>query len=425
MSVLDFPRTVLPIPERIRVGLTTDDAKDSDTGFAPIESGRPPAGSPNVLLVLLDDIGFGASRTFGGPCTTPNGVRLAAQGLNALGYLGLLELERGQLRAAQVLADEGLEIAQHRGWSEPTQAILIHLVLAMVHLERNELGESRRLLDAGLAAQRNDPEPVPLLALQVAQARLLLAGGHVDRARAVLTELGAAAEGWEPPALIRQWLAVIEAEIDLAAGRPGSVFERVRPFLVATGGTAERVSVVTARAELALGHTAEVDTILAPLREKSKNPVATVEAWLVTALAADHLRNDHRALTALERALTIAEPEDIRRPFLAFGHPRLDAMLRHVRRLTTDRGHFAEDLLAELDTSDQAAVPSSPLIKPLTDREQIVLRHLATLQTNGDIGGELYISVNTVKTHVRSVYRKLAVANRREAVSRACELGLF
>jgi len=74
-------RTVLPIPERAHVGLTTFDARDPDTTFPPVTPLRPPAGAPNVLIILLDDIGFGASSAFGGPCATPNAERLANQGL--------------------------------------------------------------------------------------------------------------------------------------------------------------------------------------------------------------------------------------------------------------------------------------------------------------------------------------------------------
>jgi arylsulfatase A-like enzyme len=74
-------REVLPIPERPHVGLVTYDAKDPATSFPPIESLRPPAGAPNVLVVLLDDVGFGASSAFGGPISTPTAERLAAQGL--------------------------------------------------------------------------------------------------------------------------------------------------------------------------------------------------------------------------------------------------------------------------------------------------------------------------------------------------------
>jgi arylsulfatase len=74
-------RTVLPIPDQPRTGLITYDAKDPDTKYPPIEQLRPPKGAPNVLVVLLDDVGFGASSAFGGPCQTPNAERLAAGGL--------------------------------------------------------------------------------------------------------------------------------------------------------------------------------------------------------------------------------------------------------------------------------------------------------------------------------------------------------
>jgi arylsulfatase A-like enzyme len=74
-------RTVLPIPDRGYVGLTTYDAKDPDTSFPPIEAVHPPEGAPNVLIVMIDDCGFGATSAFGGPCAAPNTAALAAGGL--------------------------------------------------------------------------------------------------------------------------------------------------------------------------------------------------------------------------------------------------------------------------------------------------------------------------------------------------------
>jgi arylsulfatase len=74
-------RAVLPIPDRNHVGVTTYDAKSPDTNFPPIEPLRPPEGAPNVLVVLIDDAGFGSSSAFGGPCQTPNFERLADNGL--------------------------------------------------------------------------------------------------------------------------------------------------------------------------------------------------------------------------------------------------------------------------------------------------------------------------------------------------------
>ena len=81
MSPDRHARTMLPIPDRPSFGLTTYDAKDPDTAYPPIEPLVPPEGAPNVLIILLDDVGFGASSTFGGPCRTPTADRLAAGGL--------------------------------------------------------------------------------------------------------------------------------------------------------------------------------------------------------------------------------------------------------------------------------------------------------------------------------------------------------
>ena len=81
MSPDRHARAMLPIPDRPSPGLTTYDAKDPDTAFPPIEPLLPPEGAPNVVIVLLDDVGFGAASTFGGPCRMPTADRLAAGGL--------------------------------------------------------------------------------------------------------------------------------------------------------------------------------------------------------------------------------------------------------------------------------------------------------------------------------------------------------
>src|SRR5215469_5790869 len=65
-------RSHLPIPTPDRTGLITYDARDPDTKFPPIEQLRPPKGAPNVLIILIDDAGFGAASAFGGPCQAPN-----------------------------------------------------------------------------------------------------------------------------------------------------------------------------------------------------------------------------------------------------------------------------------------------------------------------------------------------------------------
>jgi hypothetical protein len=73
-------RTVLPIPKKAYTGLFAYDAKDPEATFPPIEPLRPPKGAPNLLIVLIDDAGFGSSSAFGGPCQMPAAERLAAYG---------------------------------------------------------------------------------------------------------------------------------------------------------------------------------------------------------------------------------------------------------------------------------------------------------------------------------------------------------
>ena len=75
------PRSILPIPDPVLEPPTVLDAKDPQASFPPIEPLRPPAGAPNVLIVLIDDAGFGSASAFGGPCETPTAERLAAAGL--------------------------------------------------------------------------------------------------------------------------------------------------------------------------------------------------------------------------------------------------------------------------------------------------------------------------------------------------------
>jgi len=91
-------REVLPIPDRRPVGLTTYDAKDPDTRYPPITPLRPPEGAANVLVVLLDDVGFGASSAFGGPvdttalCSPTRAALLSGRNHHAVGMGGITEM---------------------------------------------------------------------------------------------------------------------------------------------------------------------------------------------------------------------------------------------------------------------------------------------------------------------------------------------
>ena len=130
---------------------------------------------------------------------------------------------------------------------------------------------------------------------------------------------------------------------------------------------------------------------------------------------------------SLARALRAARGEDIRLPF-KLEHSWLFPLLRADAELARSyQTLFQSETIASIPQALRplAALVEPALVEPLTEREQEVLRRVAQLLSIVEIANELYISVNTVKTHLKSVHRKLAVTHRREAVRRAKQLKLL
>ena len=158
--------------------------------------------------------------------------------------------------------------------------------------------------------------------------------------------------------------------------------------------------------------------------EHDRSP-ASIQGWVVDALALDALAEHDGAADALERALEQAEPGGLRSALLGFGRPVQPLLSRQLRRGTA-HGALVGELLDALEGANGQHRPPSPfVIEPLSPRERAVLRYLPTMMSNQEIASELFVSVNTVKTHLKAIYRKLDVADRREAVRRARTLELL
>ena len=127
----------------------------------------------------------------------------------------------------------------------------------------------------------------------------------------------------------------------------------------------------------------------------------------------------------MSRAVELAAAEGVRRPFLELHPEHVGRLLGLVRQLDPDADGFVEELLGELRPHLSGAGHTETLSESLTERELIVLRFLPTMMTNAEIAEELFVSVNTVKAHLKRIYRKLDVVSRREAVHRARELRLL
>jgi arylsulfatase A-like enzyme len=114
-------RSVLPIPDRAYAGPILYDAKNPDVSFPPIQPLRPPEGAPNVLIILIDDVGFGAASAFGGPCQTPTVERLAKNGLrdNRFHTTALCSPTRQALRTGRNHHSVGMGVITELATSAP------------------------------------------------------------------------------------------------------------------------------------------------------------------------------------------------------------------------------------------------------------------------------------------------------------------
>jgi LuxR family maltose regulon positive regulatory protein len=339
--------------------------------------------------------------------------------------LALLDAARGRLRAAERSALQALDLAERQGCAKDPQTATAHLALTVVYGHWNDLAAAERHLELAVAASADSP-PAHVAGLAATRTWLLQArgdlSGGLDALAAARRELAA----WRPPPYLQRPLAVREAELRIAGGDP-------------TGGRAAlelaewpdrpspEVAVARARLELDEGDAKTASAILAPwLNGSATTPSLTllVDAWLLDALAARTLGDRERGFRSLERALHLAEREGFR---LAFSGGR---GLRELLSAQLDGPTAHRPLVAELLQAPAVEPAGQPLdeetlIEPLSERERIVLRYLTSALSNVEIADELYVSVNTVKTHIKSIYRKLGTTRRRDAVRRARELRLL
>jgi LuxR family maltose regulon positive regulatory protein len=153
-------------------------------------------------------------------------------------------------------------------------------------------------------------------------------------------------------------------------------------------------------------------------------PLFEIQALLLEAIARDALRDPVAASRALERALDLAEPYGLLAMFLLYATPDL---LKRQARLGTAHASLISEILNLLagQTPPASSEEVEPLREPLSESELRVLRYLPTNLRAPEIAAELFVSLNTIRTHMRHVYTKLGVHSRGDAVERARALGLL
>jgi LuxR family maltose regulon positive regulatory protein len=337
----------------------------------------------------------------------------------ALSRLALVEALRGRLSRAASRAQEAVTLADR---SAPAQArtAVAEVAFAWVYAERYDLSSAvahanRASLGGGTAL---DPVATGMLAL--VRARTCRARGDLANA---LTELNQVTSKCPPG--MPSWLLDILANYEIHLRGPGTGGNAPAP--VADGVRVNPWRVVQqAWAMVAVGETVAASDLVAPLRQQADLPIdVQVGVWLVT--GAGHLAQGRRDLArdAVDRGLDLAEPERLRRPVLE-APARLRRFISKDPRLTERHPWLTRSSTGHSRAAAAvAASPPRPVVEPLTNKEREVLRLLASLLSTDEIARAMLVSVNTVKTHVRGVLRKLAVSRRNEAVRRARELGLI
>ena len=337
--------------------------------------------------------------------------------IDALAHLALLELEGGQLRRAARIARAALDLERVHAQSLPA-GVVARLVLALVQYEWGDLDVAEAALtSADAVTRRSGDVPGRVLGAVAAAAVALSEGG--ESADDALLRLRAIRR--RTPALTSALggrIAALEARLLAKTGR----LDEGAELLVDADGDAD-AAVASARIKLALGLPLQALEALAERR--GGRPYLEIEARVTEAVARRALGDEEAAVEALDVALALAEPEAVRRPFIDAGGSVRDLLGAHLRRTNAHRW-LAAELAAYLDGRNASdGVAPAELLEALSDRETEVLRYLPTIMSNADIASELFVSVNTVKTHVKSIYRKLGATRRQDAVRRARQLRLL
>jgi LuxR family maltose regulon positive regulatory protein len=283
--------------------------------------------------------------------------------------------------------------------ADPQAGVAVLYIRALVELMRGQDADALAALQTVERLAGRLPAPHPLAKpARLCLIRALVRLGQTDDAEQVISGLG-------------------ERE-----GEAGSA----RTVWGAAGGNGE-LRIVLAVLRLAQDDPHAAVAALVPVLDGSA-PVgweaSLVEAFLLEAIAQDALGDQDAAGRALERALDRAEPGGALLAFLL--HPAPDLLKHHTRHRTTHAALIAQiqDRLAGNWSAPPPAGPRPPL-EPLRQSELRVLRYLPTNLTAPEIASELYVSLNTVKTHTRNLYTKLGTHRRAEAVARARSLGLL
>jgi LuxR family maltose regulon positive regulatory protein len=345
-----------------------------------------------------------------------------------------IQLVQGRLGAAMRTYEQALQRADEQSGPVLRGTADMYVGMSEVHRERGDLAAATRQLLRSQELGEAIGLPQNRYRWRAAMARIRQAQGDLGGALELLDEAERLYMGDMFPNV--RPVPAQKARVWIAQDRLGEVLGWAREQGLSVDDdlsylreyehiTLARMLMARSAGERA-GHSAhEATRLLERLllaAEEGGRTGHVIEILVLQALAHQTQKDIPAALACLERALTLAEPEGYVRVFADEG-TAMSALLAAAAKQGTTR-NYARRLLAAMSETGPDSPVTQALIDPLSDRELDVLRLLGTELDGPAIASELMVSLNTVRTHTKHIYAKLAVTNRRAAVRRGAELGL-
>jgi len=339
--------------------------------------------------------------------------------MQCLALLGVVAGTTGDMQTMRTMSIEASAAAVEHGWECSAWSGAATAMLAYAALLRTETAEAERLATEGLAVGAATSTPRLQFALQAVHGAATFDRG--DRAGGLAELQQARSEFGDLPAGAEQVaaLAMLEFGAALLLGHSAAARTILGWLANRTGDNAELL-MMRAWADATGSRDEHARSLLRPVLEGAATallPQSLVEAWLLETSLAVTAGERPAARRALQNALALAEPLDALRPFTHAG-PGIRELLVHQHGSFGTSDAFAERALA-------AGAGNGTRQALLSERELTVLGLLPSMLSLDEIAADLTVSVNTVKSHVRSIYTKLGVSSRRLAVLSAHEHGLL
>ena len=346
-----------------------------------------------------------------------------------------LRIIQGQLRRATDLYQEALQQAEQRGARQFGTVGYVLVKLGELLLERYDLLAARDHVLEGVNLMQSWQQPYEMVSGYTALAAVLEAQNDAEGALEALQNAEQIQSQHPNYYKLNSLVNVCRIRLCLAQGGPEEAARQTLETQLGETGALifrEREQMILARVRIVQGRFDEALHLLARLAEDAETGGRLgrlIEILALQAVARQLQGEAAEALVALEKALTIGEPEGYMRVFVDQG-----ASMATLLQQAAARGiapDYVSRLLAAFGVGEQASTsaplhPGTPsLVEPLTTRELEVLGLIGAGYSNQEIAQALVITLNTVKKHASSIYGKLEVRSRTQAVARAQELGLL